>query len=479
MLLRLIACFSLLSLQVVPNAVAAKRVALLIGNQDYVAEVGRLKNPINDVNLVAASLRKIGFANVDIEIVRNGTRREILQAVDKYSSKLKAAGQKAIGFFYYSGHGLARASNQKNYLIPVNVKRIDANVWYDAIRLDDVVTTLQETASNAAHFVIFDACRNILNTKTKGSKGFSPILTRRGMLIAFATDPGRTASDEGNGSGPYASALAAELVRPGLDHLDLFQNVKEVVWRKTRSQTPWERNGLLQRVYLAGPAKRREQIQSIVKIRRNFRTRIVSTVARDFEGAFDKEPLHAKHIKVIASADANSDELDDFIIDIRHPSLCGSGGCQWAIYAGNLDGKYNMLLSMRGYWSPKFLKTKTNGLLDVTATAFETETGRIFANLAWNVKGKKYKIRRYAYCSKAYLRENCTPILIRPTKPKWVGPSSKSVLMYAGPDDAADTSGASQFDGGEQIGVTLDGNWLLISEHHLIAGFVKSKQTSQ
>jgi hypothetical protein len=32
------------------------------------------------------------------------------------------------------------------------------------------------------------------------------------LVLAFATEPGKTASDIGQGSGPYASALAAELV---------------------------------------------------------------------------------------------------------------------------------------------------------------------------------------------------------------------------------------------------------------------------
>ena len=78
------------------------------------------------------------------------------------------------------------------------------------------------------------------------------------MLIAFSTDPGQTASDAGDGSGPYAAALAANLVKRGQHHLDLFQNVKEQVYQTTRLQVPWTRDGLLQRIYLSG----REQSSS-------------------------------------------------------------------------------------------------------------------------------------------------------------------------------------------------------------------------
>ena len=231
---------------------AQERRALLIGNQAYALQVGALTNPINDVNLVAASLRRIGFTSRNITIVKNGNRRTILRAIDRHAKALKAAGPDAIGFLYYSGHGAANNQNRRNYLIPVGVKRLDADVWYDSIPLDEIVSSLKELSANAAHFVVFDACRNLLNLPTKGGKGFVPVATRRGMLIAFSTDPGQTASDHGQGSGPYAAALAAELVKPGVDHLDLFQNVKETVYAKTRVQVPWTRDGMLQRVYLGG-----------------------------------------------------------------------------------------------------------------------------------------------------------------------------------------------------------------------------------
>jgi uncharacterized caspase-like protein len=64
-------------------------------------------------------------------------------------------------------------------------------------------------------------------------KGACPVLEQQGMFIAYASAPGRTASDRGDKSGPYAAALAAELGRPGLDHLNLFQNVKETVLAST------------------------------------------------------------------------------------------------------------------------------------------------------------------------------------------------------------------------------------------------------
>ena len=243
--------FLFLAVVTVEPALAQKRIALLIGNQDYAREVGPLKNPINDVNLIAASLRKIGFAKDDIRIIINGKRREILRAIDRHAKALRAEGPDAIGFLYYSGHGAANKQDKRNYLIPVEVKRLNADVWYDAIPLDGIVSTLSTLAQSASHFVIFDACRNLLNMPIRGGKGFVPVSSRRGMFIAFSTDPGETASDDGHAGGPYATALSTELLRPGLHHLDLFQNVKERVLALTGGQVPWERNGLVRRVYLS------------------------------------------------------------------------------------------------------------------------------------------------------------------------------------------------------------------------------------
>ena len=51
----------------------------------------------------------------------------------------------------------------------------------------------------------------------------------------------------------YSGALAAELARPSVDHLSLFQNVKEAVFAASSgAQQPWESNGLVRRVYLTG-----------------------------------------------------------------------------------------------------------------------------------------------------------------------------------------------------------------------------------
>ena len=229
-----------------------KRFALLIGNQAYDASVGVLKNPHNDIALVAQSLEKQGFAI--LPPLKDARRSAILGAVRDLTRRLTVAGSGAVGFLYYSGHGAAEKDTNTNYIIPVDAKDPGSVAfWDDSVKLDDIMRLL-DGARGAVKFVVFDACRNELQLPTRDtSKGLVPVAEQQGFFVAYASAPGRTASDRGATSGPYAAALAKELGRQGLDHLNLFQNVKETVIASTGgTQHPWESNGLTRRVYLTG-----------------------------------------------------------------------------------------------------------------------------------------------------------------------------------------------------------------------------------
>ena len=149
---------------------------------------------------------------------------------------------------------MAEQDTNVNYLIPVDVTDPgSAAFWDKSLRLDEILHLL-DLAPHAVKFVVFDACRRELQMPTKDlTKGLVPVAEQKGFFIAYSTAPGRAASDRGEGSGPYAAALAAELGHPGLDQLNLFQNVKESVIASTGGeQHPWENNGLSRRVYLTG-----------------------------------------------------------------------------------------------------------------------------------------------------------------------------------------------------------------------------------
>ena len=255
MLFRLIALCLLMVPLASPGAHAAKRIALLIGNQDYRIDSLDLKNPHNDVTAVGRALKQVGF---DVRIVKDAGFGKLQKEVNRYAKRLRRAGKGAVGFFYYSGHGALNESNRFNYLIPTDVDTVDsADLWDGSIRLKRIVDDLKDNASNAVHFVVFDACRNELKLSSRNSKsllqskGFRPIRERvRGMLIAYATAEGEIASDVGSKVGPYAEALSRWITKPGVEAVTMFREVQVSVFNNI-GQEPWYTHGALRRVYFA------------------------------------------------------------------------------------------------------------------------------------------------------------------------------------------------------------------------------------
>ena len=234
------------------------RLALLIGNESYATDAGPLKNPKNDIALIKAALLRIGFAEANIAIVSDAGRIAMLKAFDEFAARTGRAGSGAVGFFYYSGHGAADEQHE-NYLIPVDVSELSGSGFkYSSVNLQDLLGRLNREAPHARHFVVFDACRNTLKLREPGSKaliepkGFQPVAkVPGGMLIAFATEEGELASDRGTGAGPYARALAEELVKPGFEAITVFRNVQLRV-SESIGQKPWTQNGPMAAVYFAG-----------------------------------------------------------------------------------------------------------------------------------------------------------------------------------------------------------------------------------
>src|SRR5215470_690369 len=245
-----------LILLILPTVLHAQsRLALLVGNQAYKESIGPLQNPHNDIALIAHALNSLGFR---VTLIRDAGYKSIDTALKMHAQQVRRAGKDAIGFFYYSGHGAADPETRVNYLIPVDVETADeASLWANSIELSEIVNRLREQAPEATHYVVFDACRDELRLIRQGQKalgaekGFTPVGTVAGVMIAYATAPGRTASDAGRLAGPYASALAEELPKPGVEAVTMFRNVQLKV-KHAIGQDPWLSFPTLPAVYFAG-----------------------------------------------------------------------------------------------------------------------------------------------------------------------------------------------------------------------------------
>lgn len=236
---------------------AAERTALLIGNQSYNAKVGKLENPHNDIALIATALRSLKFKVTE---VKDADYRSMDTAIKRHVQTVRREGQGAISFVYYSGHGAADPDTKINYLIPVDVANADDDdLWVNSLNLSSVIEGLRGQAPQATHYVVFDACRNELNLTIKGKRvladrGFVPIAAYTpGVMIAYATAPGKTATDIGKKGAPYAKALADEIIKPGIEAMTMFRRVALRVNREI-GQDPWISASTLPEVYFAGEA---------------------------------------------------------------------------------------------------------------------------------------------------------------------------------------------------------------------------------
>src|SRR5205085_5469826 len=223
-----------------PPTPDAKRFALVIGNNAY--ESAALKNPVNDARAMAEALRECSFDVLERE---NVTQTEMKQTIRTFGERLRGGGREAIGLFYYAGHGVQ--VRDRNYLIPVRATvNSEEEVEYEAIDVGFVMAQM-EAAQNDLNIIILDACRDNPYARSFRtlSRGLAQMNAPTSTLIAYATAPGKTASDGAGANGLYTSELLAAMRTPGLAIEDVFKQVRIKVRDKSGGQqVPWEASSL-------------------------------------------------------------------------------------------------------------------------------------------------------------------------------------------------------------------------------------------
>jgi uncharacterized caspase-like protein len=232
-------------------------VALVIGNGDY-ANAGKLANPVNDAEDVAAKLRELGFTVVD---GYNLGKRDLETRIGDFADALDGA---SAGLFYYAGHGIQVAG--RNYIVPTDAHLdVPAKLKLESIPIDDVMDLMQQQAGTA--ILILDACRNNPFARglgggqatTRGvtaAEGLAQIDGAKGTFIAFSTAPGAVAMDGTGRNSPFAEALLKHMGEPGQSINDLMIAVRRDVVAETKDfQTPMSWDSLTDRfAFVAGGA---------------------------------------------------------------------------------------------------------------------------------------------------------------------------------------------------------------------------------
>jgi carboxyl-terminal processing protease len=224
------------------GASAEPRVALVIGNSHYGAEIGALPNPVNDAGLMAQALQQTGFTVIK---VTDADQKKMKRAIADFGDKLSAAGPTATGLFFYAGHGVQ--VNGTNYLVPVGAdisKAADVDI--ESVSADTVLQQM-EFAGSRVNIVVLDACRN--NPLQRGlrsiTRGLAPMDAAQGTFIAYSTAPGSVAADGSGANSPYTKALASTIVQPGVGIEEAFREVRASTMQATgNKQIPWDSSSL-------------------------------------------------------------------------------------------------------------------------------------------------------------------------------------------------------------------------------------------
>lgn len=226
--------------------VADKRIALVIGNAQYRESI--LKNPVNDAHAMAQTLRGFGFDVIERTDV---TQKEMNSAITLFGQKLSGGG---VGLFYYAGHGMQLRG--KNFLVPIDAV-IDGE---QAVRSEsvDLDLVMDQLANSRVGMVILDACRNNpfeRSFRSGAGSGLAQVDAPKGVLVAYATAPGKVAADGVGKHGLYTSELLRALEEPGRRIEDVFKQVRRNVAGATNDQQiPWESSSLTGDFFFATPA---------------------------------------------------------------------------------------------------------------------------------------------------------------------------------------------------------------------------------
>ena len=213
---------------------AEKRVALVVGNNDY-RYVPKLQKAVNDARTMGDTLKQLGFSVMVAENQNRQAFSETLLAFDK------AVGPGDTAFFFYAGHGFEIAG--QNFLLPTDVPAATEGqeelVRDASVLADRVIERLQNKKVRTA-ILVFDACRNnpFERTGTRavaGGGGLAPMTQLpEGVFSVFSAGPRQTAldrlsNDDANPNSVFTRTFAKELLQPGENLVQVAQRTRRLV----------------------------------------------------------------------------------------------------------------------------------------------------------------------------------------------------------------------------------------------------------
>jgi hypothetical protein len=217
-----------------PPAVAARRLALVIGNDAY-SRVSPLQNARSDARAIAVHLGRLGYA---VTLRTDLGERAIKDELRQFKSQVQG-GDEVL--FFFAGHGVQVAG--ANYLLPTDIRGdSEDQVRDDALPLQKVLDDIQERKARFTLAVV-DACRdNPFRSAGRaiGTRGLAPTSAATGQMVMFSAGAGQQAldklgPDDRDPNGLFTRVLLRKLDRPGVSIDRLMREVRTEVVTRARA----------------------------------------------------------------------------------------------------------------------------------------------------------------------------------------------------------------------------------------------------
>jgi uncharacterized caspase-like protein len=266
----LVASLALSLLALAPPAHAEKRVALVIGNNDY-KNVPKLQKAVNDARTMGETLKQLGFS---VMVAENQTRQAFSESLLAFDA---AVGPGDTAFFFYAGHGFEIAG--QNFLLPTDVPAAGEGqeelVRDASVLADRIIERLQNKNVRTA-ILVFDACRNnpFERAGTRalaGGGGLAPMTQLpEGVFSVFSAGPRQTALDrlsntDANPNSVFTRTFSKELMQPGENLVQVAQHTRRLVSEMAETvnhkQIPVYFDQMVDDVFLNGLAKGPETVK--------------------------------------------------------------------------------------------------------------------------------------------------------------------------------------------------------------------------
>jgi hypothetical protein len=243
---------------------AEKRVALIIGNNDY-RNVPKLQKAVNDARTMGETLKQLGFT---VMVAENQNRQQFSQSLLAFDN---AVGPGDTAFFFYAGHGFEIAG--QNYLLPTDVPAAtegQEELVRDASVLADRIVERLQNRQVRTSILVFDACRNNPFERrgtraVAGGGGLAPMTQLpEGVFSIFSAGYRQTAldrlsNDDTSPNSVFTRTFSKELLQPGEDLVEVAQHTRKLVSEMAESighrQIPAYTDQMVDNVFLNGAAK--------------------------------------------------------------------------------------------------------------------------------------------------------------------------------------------------------------------------------